>query len=113
MMRFGMASVLALAALVFHLKYEVMALSHQHRDVKLSIQKTDEDLHVLKAEWSHLNNPQRLQGLVHTYLPKFKPITKVVRMDRLSFGPAPKKLSEVANPLSPQQELDKLLGACG
>ena len=113
MMRFGMASVLVLAALVFHLKYEVMALAQQHRDIKNQIQKTDEDLHVLKAEWSHLNNPTRLQGFVHTYLSRLKPIHKVIPMDQLSFGPAPKKSVEAVKPLSAQQELDALLGSAG
>lgn len=112
MMRFGLASVLGLAALVFHIKYEVMALAHQHRDIKLKIQKTDENLHVLKAEWSHLNNPTRLQGLVHTYLPKLKPIHKVIAMNQLSFGQAPKKLAETSQTPSAQQELEALLGGC-
>lgn len=112
MMRFGMASVLALAALVFHMKYEVMALAQAHEQIKAQTQKTDEALHVLKAEWSHLNNPTRLQGLVHTYLPRFKPIGQVSSMANLSFGPAPKKLAETSKPLTPQQELDALLGDC-
>lgn len=112
MIRFGIASVLGLAALVFHIKHEVMALAHQHRDIKLAIQKVDENLHVLKAEWSHLNNPTRLQKLVHTYLPKLKPINKVIAMNQLSFGQVPHKLAETSQKPSAQQELDALLGGC-
>lgn len=113
MMRWGLASVLGLAAVVFHLKYQVMALAQQHQDVKSRIQKTDEALHVLKAEWSHLNNPSRLQTLVNKYLPRLAPIKKVELMKSLSFGDAPRKLSETSKPLTAQQELDALLGGVG
>lgn len=113
MTRWGVVLVLGLAALVFHLKYEVMALAQQHRDVKSHTQKTDEALQVLKAEWSHLNNPTRLQALVHKYLPRLVPIKKVENMDSLSFGAAPRKLAETSKSPTPQQELNTLLGACG
>jgi cell division protein FtsL len=61
-------------SIVFRVKYEVMDLEQQLKTVKRQIQDNQETLHVLKAEWSHLNDPRALQNLAVKYLPELKPL---------------------------------------
>ncbi|MGB0749441.1 MAG: cell division protein FtsL [Magnetospiraceae bacterium] len=56
------------ASLMFNLKYEVAVLESDLRAVNGEILRNQEDIHVLKAEWSHLNNPARLKKLVARHL---------------------------------------------
>lgn len=58
---------------LFQLKYQVMTLEKDQQRIQRTIHETDEAIHVLKAEWAHLNDPQRLQGLCERYL-TIKPI---------------------------------------
>ncbi len=53
---------------VFRIKYTVMALEQQHRHIKRAISENQEAIHVLRAEWNHLNSPERLQKLAVKYL---------------------------------------------
>lgn len=53
---------------LFQLKYQVMNLEQDHRRIRKIIRETDEAIHILKAEWAHLNDPKRLQGLCERYL---------------------------------------------
>jgi hypothetical protein len=62
----GLSIVIGFA--LFKTKYAVMALEQQHQQVKKGIQETKEALHVLRAEWAHLNDPSRLQTLAQKYL---------------------------------------------
>jgi hypothetical protein len=54
---------------LFQLKYQVMNLEKDHHRIRRNIRETDEAIHVLKAEWAHLNDPKRLQCLCERYLP--------------------------------------------
>jgi hypothetical protein len=63
----GILSVVTGLAL-FKTKYAVMTLEQQHKQIKKSIQETHEALHILRAEWAHLNDPGRLQTLAQKYL---------------------------------------------
>jgi hypothetical protein len=54
---------------LFQLKYQVMNLEKDHSRIRKNIRETNEAIHVLKAEWAHLNDPKRLQNLCERYLP--------------------------------------------
>ena len=53
---------------LFQLKYEVMSLEQKHRTIRQGIKETHEAIHVLTAEWAHLNDPNRLQQLSEKHL---------------------------------------------
>ena len=57
--------ILAIAAGtgLFLLKYEVRAMEDQLVQIKQQTLNNLEAVHVLKAEWSHLNHPTRLEDL--------------------------------------------------
>ena len=48
---------------LFLLKYEVRAMEEQLVQIKQQTLNNLESVHVLKAEWSHLNHPTRLEDL--------------------------------------------------
>lgn len=54
--------------LLFKLKYEVVEIEKQLAQAEQQIALEKEMIHVLNAEWSHLNEPQRLQKLAEKYL---------------------------------------------
>lgn len=61
-----LASALTLA--LFAVKYEVQHLEGEIIDLDRAIAADREAIHVLEAEWSHLNNPARLRPLVKRHL---------------------------------------------
>lgn len=54
--------------LLFKVKYEVVDIEQQLAQAEQQIAREKETIHILKAEWSHLNEPQRLQKLAEKYL---------------------------------------------
>lgn len=62
----GLLALLSVA--LFQLKYEVRGLEEDLRDLDRQLAADEEAVHVLKAEWSFLNRPERLQALAETYL---------------------------------------------
>ena len=65
-----MLILLAAAASVslFVIKYRVQDLDDQMRSLTREIADTQENIHVLKSEWAHLNQPARLRALAGKYL---------------------------------------------
>lgn len=57
-----------LAGVLFSLKYEVQALEAELQDLNRSIAADRDAIHVLRAEWSHLNDPTRLKSLAERHL---------------------------------------------
>lgn len=53
---------------LFLLKHEVRSLEDELSDIGRQIQAGDESIHVLKAEWSFLNDPARLRRLAEAHL---------------------------------------------
>ncbi|MBF0393041.1 MAG: energy transducer TonB, partial [Alphaproteobacteria bacterium] len=53
---------------LFGLKYEVQALEDRLASVNHQIRSGQETIHILKAEWSFLNDPNRLRELAERHL---------------------------------------------
>jgi hypothetical protein len=72
---------------LFQLKYQVMNLEKDHSRIRKNIRETSESIHVLRAEWAHLNDPKRLQGLCERYL-TITPITgsQLVSLQQVTGG---------------------------
>lgn len=85
---------------LFQLKYTVMNSEQKYKQIISSIKTTRESIHVLKAEWAHLNDPKRLQALAVKHL-DVHPITpnQLVPWKNLSTPPkmsAPKETDQEA-----------------
>ena len=97
-------AILAAAAgtSLFMLKYEVQTQEQRLSGLRKDIVETKESIHVLKAEWSYLNDPSRLreQAERHLGLHPLKPsqivnIASLPMNDRQS-GDAPVAQSQIA-----------------
>ncbi len=64
----------ALSMALFSIKYQVQDLEQELTQLNKSIFRERQSIHVLKAEWSYLNNPERLAGLARRHL-NMGPIT--------------------------------------
>ncbi len=53
---------------LFQIKYQVITLEKEYEQTLLRIKETQESIHVLRAEWNHLNDPKRLQVLAQKHL---------------------------------------------
>jgi len=53
---------------MFQVKFEVQALENQLTDLNRTIRDREEAIRVLRAEWSYLNEPDRLATLAARYL---------------------------------------------
>lgn len=51
-------------ACLFSLKYQVKEKETELKRIHVNILKTKRDLHMLEAEWAHLNDPKRLKAIV-------------------------------------------------
>ncbi len=92
---------------LFRVKYQVMALEKNHKEIVKSITESKEAIHVLKAELTHLNDPARLQKLAITHLGfvALKP-TQIV-----TIGELPKQITEVKVAVDPIEALMDALNA--
>jgi hypothetical protein len=85
--------MLAGAGVVYHLKYEAERATTHVAQLHRKIQQEREAVATLKAEWSLLNQPRRLQELTeryHTYL-ELEPLdpNQVAAIDEIPFRTAP------------------------
>jgi cell division protein FtsL len=60
--------LVALVYTIYGLKYESRALEQRVADVQLSIRTERDAVAVLRAEWSHLNRPKRIERLARKHL---------------------------------------------
>ncbi len=103
--------VLALATGLFLLKYEVIALEDELAALNRAIATDREVIHVLRAEWSYLNEPGYLDRLAGRHLDLVPvgpermamlaalPFRPVSRPDKEGSGAAPEPLApRVLNP---------------
>ncbi|MDV7340042.1 hypothetical protein RYZ26_10585 [Terasakiella sp. A23] len=59
---------LALSIGVFRITYQVDELEKELHSLNKEILNEQETIHILKAEWSYLNDPNRLEALAKRYL---------------------------------------------
>lgn len=69
---------------LFHVSYRVQSLEDELTQVNRDILRQQETIHVLRAEWSYLNEPQRLAELSRRHL-TLAPLsaTQMVRIEDL------------------------------
>ncbi|OJW50360.1 MAG: hypothetical protein BGO67_00350 [Alphaproteobacteria bacterium 41-28] len=65
---FSFILALFVGFILFKVKYEVVAVEQKLALTLQQIKREKETIHILKAEWSHLNEPQRLQKLAEKFL---------------------------------------------
>lgn len=65
---FTMVIVIVTAVGMFTLKNQVQVLEKELNNINISIKNDVQTIHILKAEWSHLNTPQRLRSLAAKYI---------------------------------------------
>jgi cell division protein FtsL len=58
----------ALSLVLFTVKYQVQDLETELTGLERGIVGEERAIHVLRAEWSHLNDPERLRELAQRYL---------------------------------------------
>lgn len=79
MMRFvivlGIACLVGLAAFVYRIKYESLALSREMQQLQRDIDIERDAVAALKAQFSALAKPSRLQGLAERHLKHLKPFS--------------------------------------
>ncbi|MBS0272059.1 MAG: hypothetical protein JSR85_05375 [Proteobacteria bacterium] len=59
---------LVIGFILFKVKYEVVEIEEKISQTLRKMKRERETIHILKAEWSHLNEPQRLQKLAEKFL---------------------------------------------
>lgn len=59
---------------LFRIKYEVIALEQHNKRIKKEILANKDAIHHLKAEWTYLNDPKRLQASAKNHLRELNPI---------------------------------------
>lgn len=57
----------ALSLVLFSVKYQVQDLEQELKDLNRAIISDRESIHILRAEWAHLNDPDRLQVMVDRF----------------------------------------------
>lgn len=82
---------------LFHMKNYVQVLEDQLTKLQSDILTEKEAIHVLKAEWSYLNNPERLALLNEKYL-KYDPLEVKAIVDLVNL---PQKECPAATPEVP------------
>jgi hypothetical protein len=73
----GVFFVCGLGIALFQIKYRVLLVEKELNKLTRQIFKTEEGLYLLRAEWSYLNHPARLQALSEKYL-WLKPAQQIV-----------------------------------
>lgn len=71
----SLAALLVVGLIVSRVKYEVIFLKKQLREINTKIEKYSDDLKVYNAEWAYLNSPKRLKELCEKYLKHLRPTT--------------------------------------
>lgn len=87
---------------LFHTSQKVHDAREEIAALNAAAQKEEESIRVLQAEWSHLNQPERLEKLVKTYL-KLVPLkgnqfTRLETIPLVTDTPGPEAVAVVEEP---------------
>jgi len=66
---------IGIGMVLFRVKYEVIALEQHDMRLKKEIHANKDAIHILKTEWTHLNDPKSLQNFTQKYLTELKPVS--------------------------------------
>jgi len=84
------AAALAMAFALYKVKYDALASVREIRKLEAEIAHERETVNILKAEWSHLTQPGRLESLARKHLGLDQMAAdQIVRMNELPDTPAP------------------------
>ena len=64
----NLCALFVLGAMTYAIKQKVIDLDNELMSVQREIMHHQESMHILKAEWSYLTRPSRLQALVDDHL---------------------------------------------
>lgn len=104
MIRIGPLLWLGLVALAsvgtFQLKYRVQVQEQELTRLDRQIQHDRDEVQVLRAEWAHLNDPNRLSDLARRHL-DLAPVAglQIVRFDVIPARPAPTPGIDTPDPI--------------
>ncbi|MGI9383240.1 MAG: cell division protein FtsL [Methyloligellaceae bacterium] len=62
------SGLVALAVVIYEVKYETRSLDQRVAQLRLDLKEERDAIAVLRAEWSHLNRPERLARLARKHL---------------------------------------------
>lgn len=83
-------SALVMAFALYKVKYDALASVREVRALKVEIAREREAINILRAEWSHLNQPERVERLAQKYIGlDMLNANQILRMNELPEGPAP------------------------
>jgi cell division protein FtsL len=89
---FWSVAAVATAVGLFAVKYKVQDLEERIDRTNEKIVASQQATHILKIEWAHLNEAERIERLAKKYLPlEQASISQVVRLDSLKQNPSPSR----------------------
>ena len=82
----GLAGMTSFA--LFNITFKVERLESELSALNKQILKEQKAVHVLRAEWSYLNRPERIEALARKLLPHLQPpeATQIDHLDNLDDG---------------------------
>jgi cell division protein FtsL len=63
-----MSCLVALSYAMYEVKYDTAEMEDQVAGLRLKVQKERDAIAILRAEWSHLNRPERVERLARKHL---------------------------------------------
>ena len=102
-------STFGLGSWAYKINYEVRAASQRVKGLEKSILSAKKESKILKAEWAHLNSPDRLRKLVEYYFLELR-LTPINPDDFISFS---KIHQETDIEKTPAASLDKSFPGVG
>ena len=78
-------STFVLGSWAYKINYESRSASQRVKGLEKSILSAKKEIKILKAEWAHLNNPDRLRKLVEYYFLELR-LTPINPDDFISFS---------------------------